>query len=103
MGKKILLLSEMASHIGWMDRGLISDLITGFPILGTLPRTGGVFPPRHRPSTIPIETLLKQAKQAQAQAMAECGPSAVPERDRTITEGTQEEEDNGWLSPPLTA
>jgi hypothetical protein len=70
-------------------------------VVGSLPKTGGIFPERHRDSTTSVEEVLRSARASQRQAWAECGPSKDAARDLAITKGTREEEEAGWLSPAL--
>jgi hypothetical protein len=77
-------------------------MVAGFELLGDLPETG-LFPKQFRPPRISKQELMKTAKVAQSEAVRECTSSGDAELDKAVYEKTLAEENEGWISAPMSS
>ena len=101
-GKRLVLLREILSELGYPDTSLVADILTGLPITGLLPKSN-VFPHRVRHPEYDIKTLrlklpangLNQAVKSQVRVME------VNDVTKSAWETTKEELGKGGFGPTM--
>ena len=101
-GKNPLLIREMLESVGYPDRGLVGDIISGFRTTGDLPPTDAA-PPKDCPAGKTLRDVLPDARRAQRSVLEMRGGSGDSELDSELHRITLAEEQAGWLSEPLNA
>ena len=95
-GKKLLVLKEILTDLGYPDSEVVEDVIKGFSLTGWAPKTG-VFHKSVRKPDFTVDQLMKMSpglNAAVTKSLAGEGPS---EHDEYVWRETLQEVERGWL------
>ena len=98
--KRPAMLKFLLDEIGYEDRDLPQQLLTGFDLTGPVP-VSNVFRPRIRPATITRDELRAHAGRLREATLSSIRSSGDPLVDRELYKVTCEEVRKGWLRGPF--
>eukprot|EP00434_Breviolum_minutum_P016189 symbB.v1.2.014265.t1/scaffold1033.1/size247163/3 len=98
--KRLLLMKHIIEHEGYDDISLADDLISGFSLVGDVPKSN-VLPPRMSPASMSTHDLQSNSQRANKALRFMTRSSGDPELDKKLWERTQIEIQRGWLVGPL--
>eukprot|EP00971_Amphidinium_carterae_P156752 3107453-Amphidinium_carterae.1 len=98
--KPIKLFGKCCELSGWADRSLPSDVADGFPVVGSLCKTG-VYEGRTLPALLSPEELRSQAAWVRHDAVGSCRSSGDDEVDAELWESVLKDLRNGWAAGPF--
>ena len=96
----LLLFQQLLKEIDYPDTELINDLVSGFPIVGNIPKSN-CFKPQQPSPSLTVDELLKEAKSRRASLMSSLRPGD-PVFDQAILEGTRKEFARGTMRGPFS-
>ena len=99
--KRLLLMKHIITSEGYDDVGLADDLITGFSLVGDVPRSH-VLPQKMTPSTLSTADLKSNASKANKALCYMTRSSGDADLDQKLWDRTQVELSRGWLLGPLS-
>ena len=99
--KRLSLMKHIITSEGYDDVGLADDLISGFSLVGEVPRSH-VLPQKMTPSTLSTADLKSNASKANKALRYMTRSSGDAELDRKLWDRTQVELSRGWLLGPLS-
>ncbi|CAJ1425255.1 unnamed protein product [Effrenium voratum] len=98
--KRPAMLKFLLDEIGYEDRDLPQQLLTGFDLTGPVP-VSNVFRPRIRPATITRDELRAHAGRLREATLSSIRSSGDPLVDQELYKVTCEEVRKGWLRGPF--
>ena len=99
--KRFLLFGKLLQEGGFDDKELVSDLVSGFDVVGKCPPST-VLQPKLVPATITVKELLSRSQVISSATIAQCKPSGDAALDEEVFKQTMEERDNGWMRGPFS-
>eukprot|EP00434_Breviolum_minutum_P014069 symbB.v1.2.012406.t1/scaffold831.1/size159220/2 len=99
--KRLLLMKHIITSEGYDDVGLADDLISGFSLVGEVPRSH-VLPQKMTPSTLRTADLKSNASKANQALRYMTRSSGDADLDIKLWDRTQVELSRGWLLGPLS-
>ena len=99
--KRIALLERILQDESYPDMALVQDLKRGFDLVGEIPTSGGVLPPKLVPATMAVEELGSNAGRAQLAMRTSNASSGDKDLDEKLYQKTLDEVAKGWLLGPL--
>ena len=95
-GKRLLVFKEMLEELGFPDKHLVQDIISGFRLSGWM-RDSQVFTSLPRPPKMTLATLLKSSLGLQHAVLRKVSEADDPEIQRATWEETQAECARQWI------
>lgn len=99
--KRLLLMKHIIEQEGYEDTSLADDLMTGFSLVGDVPRSN-VLPQKMTPASMSTQDLKSNSQRANKALRFMTRSSGDSELDQKLWERTQLEVQRGWLVGPLS-
>ena len=96
-GKRLLLMKEMLTELGYRDAALVDDLISGFCLVGQTPEAE-TLPSTFQPALLSEEDLLRECQDANVAILHSTKSTGDRELDNELWSRSQEEVAKGWLA-----
>ena len=96
-GKRLLLMKEMLTELGYRDAALVDDLISGFCLVGQTPDAAAL-PSTFQPALLSEDDLLHECRDANMAILDSTQSTRDKELDRELWNKSQEEVTKGWLA-----
>ena len=96
-GKRLLLMREMLTELGYRDVTLVDGLISGFCLVGQTP-DAAAFPSTFQPALLTEDDLLQECRDANLAILHSTQSTGDEELDRELWSKSQEEVEKGWLA-----
>ena len=96
-GKRLLLMKEMLTELGYRDATLVDDLISGFCLVGQTPDAAAL-PSTFQPALLSEDDLLHECRDANMAILDSTQSTGDKELDRELWNKSQEEVTKGWLA-----
>ena len=96
-GKRLLLMKEMLTELGYRDVTLVDDLISGFCLVGQTPEAAAL-PSTFQPALLSENDLLHECRVANMAILDSTRSTGDLELDRELWNKSREEVTKGWLA-----
>ena len=96
-GKRLLLMKEMLTELGYRDVTLVDDLISGFSLVGQTPDAAAL-PSTFQPAFLSEDDLLHERRDANLAILHSTQSTGDAELDHELWTKSQEEVNKGWLA-----
>ena len=96
-GKRLLLMKEMLTELGYRDVTLVDDLISGFCLVGQTPEAAAL-PSTFQPALLSEDDLLHDCRAANLAILDSTRSSGDLELDSELWNKSREEVAKGWLA-----